>query len=182
MLGGELSPVEGPDRRGRGDPVRWEPSGSSPAPVSSRNRCQRGAAPRAGRAEVGVELVEQLQRPLRIGCVELAERDLLEQVVAPEQLVGPLTGRDDRDALLADLACEQVQRHRRGADERRLGVADHLRKGGGDLGGADVDDVMGGADRPRDLLLLAPLVVARVVEGDRERPQLALGLLPGRGR
>src|SRR3546814_4354999 len=37
---------------------------------------------------------------------------------------------------------------------RSLGVADHFRKGGGDLGGADVDDVVRGADRPRDELLL----------------------------
>ena len=80
-----------------------------------------------------------------------------------------------------DLAGEQVERDRRGADEWRLGVADHLRKGGGDLAGADVDDVMGGADRLRDELLLGPLVVGRIIEGDREGPQLTLLLDLGKG-
>jgi hypothetical protein len=74
--------------------VRWEPSGSSSGPVSSRKRRHTArAAPRWDRGRV--ELVEQRRRPLGVALVKLAERDLLKEVVAPEQLVGasPLSRR-----------------------------------------------------------------------------------------
>ena len=38
--------------------------------------------------------------------------------------------------------------------------------------GPGLDDVVAGAERPGDRLLVSPLVVARVLEGDREGAQL----------
>ena len=74
---------------------------------------------------------------------------------------------------------EQEQRHRGGADQRGLGVPHDVRECAGDLLRPDVDDVVVGAERLRDLLLVGALVVMRVLERDGERPQLVVGGLLG---
>ena len=111
--------------------------------------------------------------------MELAQDDLLEELVAPEQLVRALAGRDHGDPLLAHLAGEQVERDRAGAHERRLAVPDDVGERVRDVGRQRLDDVVARAERARDLLLVDALVVARVAERDRERAQLVLGLLLG---
>ena len=78
------------------------------------------AAAAAGRGEVRVHAIEQRRAPGGVGVAraERAHLGLLEEVVAPEQLVGALARRDHRDALLARRLREQVERHAGRADDR----------------------------------------------------------------
>jgi hypothetical protein len=76
--------------------------------------------------------------------------------------------------MLAGGAGEQVQRHRRGPDQRGLGVAYDVAEGVGDVGRPDVEHVVLGPERRGDRLLVAALVEALVLEGDGEGPQPVL--------
>ena len=142
------------------------------------------AAPAAGRGEVRVHAVEQRRAPGGVGVAraERAHLGLLEEVVAPVQLVGALARRDHRDALLARRARQQVERHAGRADDRRLEVAHDVLERVGDLLGPDLDHVVLRAELLRDLALERRLVEQRVAERERERAQLMVGLLDGERR
>ena len=130
--------------------------------------------PSRARAEVRVEAFEQLDCPIGVVAVQVADRDFLEEVVAPEELVGSLAGHHDLEVVLVDLPGQQVERHRGGADQGDLSVANHLRERVPDLRGSGDDHVVARAQRRGDQFLFGALVVCRVVERDRESPQLAL--------
>src|SRR5687768_12059106 len=86
--------------------------------------------PAAPFAEVRVQSVEERRpraRP-RLPKAEKTNFRLLEQVVAEEHLVGPLSGQDRLDPGLAGELREQVERRGCCPNERRLHVADHVWK------------------------------------------------------
>ena len=165
--------------------VWCEKSGSLAGPASRKKRRQDSPRRPPVDGEVRVHAVEQRRAPGGVGVAgaERADLRLLEEVVAPVELVGALAGRDHRDALLARRLGQQVERHAGRADHRRLEVAHDVLEGVGDLLGADLDHVVLGAELLGDLALEGRLVEQRVAEGERERAQLVIGLLDGeRGR
>ena len=159
--------------------VWCEKSGSLARAGVEEEPAPRLAAAAAGRREVRVHAVEQRRAPGGVGVAgaERADLRLLEEVVAPVQLVGALAGRDHRDALLARRARQQVQRDARGADDRRLEVEHDVLERVGDLLRPDLDHVVLRAELAGDLALEGGLVEQRIAEGERERAQLVVGLL-----
>ena len=90
---------------------------------------------RLQRAEVWIQPAQEQRPPLRIRPArpEAAHGGFLEDVVAAEDLVGAFAGKHDLEAVVAYLAGKEVQRRRRRAQDRPLGVADHLVKAGSDV-------------------------------------------------
>ncbi len=161
--------------------VWCEKSGSSAGPGVEEEAPPGLAATTARRREIRVHAVEQRRAP---GCVGIARAEgphlgFLEEVVAPVQLVGALSRRHHRDALLARRARQEVERHACRADDRRLEVPHDVAEGVGDLLGADLDHVVLGAELLGHLPLERRLVEERIAEGQRERAQLMVGLLDG---
>src|SRR5690606_3646973 len=66
-------------------------------------------------AEVGIEAGDEGAGALGVVPIQVANRNLLEQVVAPEQLVSPLARGHYGDPVRAHLAGEQKERHGGGA-------------------------------------------------------------------
>jgi hypothetical protein len=182
VLGGDVDGARACDWMLLLRPARWAASlarGRTLGPVAAAplhalgrgtRRRLRGAAP-AGRAEVRVQPLERGLGALRVARVALAQRHLLEQVVAPEQLVRALARGHHGDAGLARPPGQQHQRDRGGADQRRLAVPDRVSERRGDVGRRHLQHVVLGAERGGGALLVRALVVARVGEGDRERVQ-----------
>ena len=101
---------------------------------------------------------------------EQSDRDLFEEIVAEEELIGALAGEHDLDVMLAGETREQEHGHRSGAHERRLCVTDDGRECGRDLPLRDVRNVVLAAERRRHLELPGALVEPRVLEAHGEGP------------
>ena len=122
-----------------------------------------------------MQALDELRSTARVAPPDLSQGDLLEQVVAPEQLVSTLPRRDDGDPGLARGPGQEHQRHRCGTDQRCLAMQDRVAEAVRDLPGADLEHVVLGAERLRRRAPVAALVVARVGERDRERLQRMVG-------
>ena len=102
---------------------------------------------------------------------EAADLRFLEDVVAAEHLVRAFAGEHDLVAVVAHQLREQIQRRRRRAQERRLGVPDDIGNDAGDVVVRAAQLAVLGAERVDDLALVAALVEFGIVERDRERAQ-----------
>jgi hypothetical protein len=77
-----------------------------------------------------------------------------------------LTGEDDLDAGVVDQPGEQVHRRRGGAQDGGLGVPHHVGKHAADVFVGALGPPMLGAEKGGGDLLVGPLVVGRLIEGD----------------
>ena len=90
-------------------------------------------------ADEGVQAGKEQRAQLRVGLAgpEVADRVLAEEVVAAEELVRALAGRDHLQPGVLHGPGEAQERRRRGAEGRLLGQLDRLREQLGDVACAD---------------------------------------------
>jgi len=152
------------------DMVRREWVGQPVEPPREERRQQRPLS-RIGK-DVGIELANDLPPECRVGLLrdEVSSLRLPEYVVSPEDLVGPLSRQHHLEPMLADASGQQVEGHRRRAQQGALAVPQDIGDCLTDLLVRRFHGRVPGANFADHDFLEASFVKQGVFEPDPERP------------
>ena len=125
-------------------------------------------------SDVAVQARQKHRAPGRVGASRPEAPDLVfpKDVVAAEDLVGPLAGEHDLDPALANQPGQAQQRGGRGTHHRPLGEPHHVLERTPDVRPVDLHFAMVRLEVPNHLALELALVETRVGETDREGRQV----------